>query len=111
MSQEPISAYLCIDDLYFSALIDHTENTPESQEFQVSDAKYAEELQFQEALMASVQAAFNHTVQETAPSMKEIGSSSASSSTTTRTLYFIVFVFISESYSRENHFFVLSGNH
>ncbi|RVW49088.1 putative E3 ubiquitin-protein ligase RNF217 [Vitis vinifera] len=52
----------------------------DTEDFVVSDAKYAEELQFQEALMASVEAASNTAVQETAPSIKEIGSSSGSSS-------------------------------
>ena len=75
MAQElPTSSHLFVDDFYFSALLDQLENT---EEFEVSDAKYAEELQFQEALMASVQAASDCP----APSTIEIGSSSASSTT------------------------------
>ena len=77
MAQEPTSAHLFVDEFYFSALLDQLEDT---EDFVVSDAKYAEELQFQEALMASVEAASNTAVQETAPSIKEIGSSSGSSS-------------------------------
>ena len=73
MAQEPASPDLFVDEFYFSALLDRLEN---NEEFEVSDAMYAEELQFQEALMASVQAAYNCP----APSTTEIGSSSASSS-------------------------------
>ncbi|XP_044495941.1 probable E3 ubiquitin-protein ligase RNF217 [Mangifera indica] len=43
---------LAVDDLYFSALFDE-ENGDQQAILPVSDSKYAEELQFQEALMAS----------------------------------------------------------
>ncbi|XP_057968600.1 E3 ubiquitin-protein ligase RSL1 isoform X2 [Malania oleifera] len=49
MAQESASA-LVVDDFYFSILIDDESESPI---FPVSDAKYAEELQLQEALMAS----------------------------------------------------------
>ncbi|KAF5729656.1 zinc finger family protein [Tripterygium wilfordii] len=50
MAQEPTSILDSVDDFYFSALFE------EDQEeiLQVSDAKYAQELQLQEALMGSV---------------------------------------------------------
>ncbi|KAA8542026.1 hypothetical protein F0562_023178 [Nyssa sinensis] len=53
MAKESTSDYLFVDDLYFSALF--TENNEEDdQVFPISDAKYAEELQLQEVLMASM---------------------------------------------------------
>ncbi|KAK3219140.1 hypothetical protein Dsin_013110 [Dipteronia sinensis] len=48
---------LYVDDLYFSALSDEENDQQTNQQeeiFQVSDSKYAEELQFQETLMASI---------------------------------------------------------
>ncbi|KAL5823507.1 hypothetical protein ACOSQ4_021407 [Xanthoceras sorbifolium] len=48
---------LFVDDFYFSiSVLDSEENINDHQQedFQVSDSKYAEELQFQEALMASI---------------------------------------------------------
>ncbi|XP_059640288.1 E3 ubiquitin-protein ligase RSL1-like [Cornus florida] len=41
-----------VDDFYFSILFDH--ENEENQIFPISDAKYAEELQFQETVMASL---------------------------------------------------------
>ncbi|KAJ0075199.1 hypothetical protein Patl1_34850 [Pistacia atlantica] len=53
MAQELVSASdLAVDDLYFSALFDE-EVDDQQAILPVSDSKYAEELQFQEALMAS----------------------------------------------------------
>ncbi|KAJ4837572.1 hypothetical protein Tsubulata_014328 [Turnera subulata] len=47
-----------VDEFYFSAIIEDEEAQPQQpageEDFQVSDAKYAEGLQFQEALMGSV---------------------------------------------------------
>lgn len=43
-----------VDDLYFSALFDEEQEGGGGEIFEVSDAKYAEELQFQETLMGSV---------------------------------------------------------
>ncbi|KAF5735111.1 zinc finger family protein [Tripterygium wilfordii] len=66
MAQEPISSIDCVDDFYFSALFE------EDQEeiLQVSDAKYAEELQLQEALMGSVNVSnsvVNHDLSSPSP--------------------------------------------
>ncbi|KAJ4718701.1 RBR-type E3 ubiquitin transferase [Melia azedarach] len=54
MVQESV-ADLSVDDFYFSALLDEENEQQQEEEdtFTVSDVKYAEELQFQEALMAS----------------------------------------------------------
>ena len=43
-----------VDDFYFSALFDEEQEGGGGEIFEVSDAKYAEELQFQETLMGSV---------------------------------------------------------
>ncbi|KAL7191570.1 hypothetical protein ACSBR2_023615 [Camellia fascicularis] len=50
MAQESISALHLVDEFYFSALFDENQD----QIFSISDSKYAEELQFQEALMGSI---------------------------------------------------------
>ncbi|KAL9386476.1 hypothetical protein Peur_019600 [Populus x canadensis] len=57
MAQERISSFDLdfVDDLYFSALFDEEQEGGDGGEiFEVSDDRYAEELQFQEALMGSV---------------------------------------------------------
>ncbi|KAB1214472.1 hypothetical protein CJ030_MR5G003191 [Morella rubra] len=51
MAQETASVPMYVDDFYFSVLADD-EN--KNQAFLVSDAKYAEELQFQEVMMGSL---------------------------------------------------------
>ncbi|XP_044485053.1 probable E3 ubiquitin-protein ligase RNF217 [Mangifera indica] len=54
MAQELVCApELAVDDLYFSALFEE-EYGDQQAIFPISDSKYAEELQFQEALMASM---------------------------------------------------------
>uniref|UniRef100_A0A5B6ZBQ4 RBR-type E3 ubiquitin transferase n=1 Tax=Davidia involucrata TaxID=16924 RepID=A0A5B6ZBQ4_DAVIN len=70
MARESSSDVQFVDDLYFSALLVENE---EDQIFPISDAKYAEELQFQEALMASV---INSQMSNTVPPLT-IQSSSA----------------------------------
>lgn len=51
MANENVSDLDFVDEFYFSALLDNEE---QHEVFPVSDAKYAEELQFQEALMGCV---------------------------------------------------------
>ncbi|XP_050235260.1 E3 ubiquitin-protein ligase RSL1-like [Mercurialis annua] len=60
MAGEPVPGDLdFVDDFYFSAILDESDeenehHDVETDSFQVSDAKYAEKLQFQEALMGCV---------------------------------------------------------
>ncbi|KAB1214482.1 hypothetical protein CJ030_MR5G010372 [Morella rubra] len=51
MAQETASVPMYVDDFYFSVLAD---DESKNQAFLVSDAKYAEELQFQEVMMGSL---------------------------------------------------------
>ncbi|XP_012067431.2 probable E3 ubiquitin-protein ligase RNF144A-B [Jatropha curcas] len=53
MAKETVFDFDLVDDFYLSALFDDEENGP-MEAFPVSDAKYAEELQLQEALMGAV---------------------------------------------------------
>ncbi|KAK3219139.1 hypothetical protein Dsin_013109 [Dipteronia sinensis] len=56
--QTEIISQILIDDVYFLALLDDfeekTDGDQQEEDFQLLDSKYAEELQFQEALMASI---------------------------------------------------------
>jgi E3 ubiquitin-protein ligase RNF144 len=84
-SQQPVSDPQFVDDFYFSALF----NENEDKLFPISDSIYAEELQFQEALISAVIASQSSTAppppfpllqsmaeEEEPKSMKETGESS-----------------------------------
>lgn len=72
MAQEPLLNLSC-DDFYLSALFSEVDELDDDQIFPISDVKYAQGLQFQEAVMAS-------TMQETSQNSLNNAAAAASSS-------------------------------